>query len=284
MYTILVIDDDEDVIEIVQRKLKAPSLRFLSAEGGREGILIARSALPNLILLDWQMPGFSGIETVQALRADELTRAIPVMMMTGVMKESQHLEAAFDAGASDFIRKPIDGIELRSRVNAAISLREEQKKRQELEHAILKQEIVRSEQALVELSLQFSLNNQVADRFIRELRTNLVGTPVPHSAREIERIIRKFRIEMFDVNWKTFESKFMETHAGFSAALKRQCSDMTENELKLCALYGMGLSTQDISAITFISYEGVRKARTRLRKKLQLPSQTDLTEFLKTQR
>ena len=98
---------------------------------------------------------------------------------------------------------------------------------------------------------------------------------------EIEKEITKFRREMFSANWPSIETKFKETHTLFIAHLIKRFPGLTENELKLAVLFTMGLSTRDISAITFVSYEGIRKARTRLRNALRLEPDTDLEEFLK---
>ncbi len=131
---------------------------------------------------------------------------------------------------SDFIRKPIDGVELRSRVNAAISLREEQVKRFELERTILEREIERKGKALNVLSLQFSLNHQIVEKFSATSERASLEAALTDQWRKLKRIVRD----------------------------------------------------SDISAITFVSYAGIRRARTRLRKKLHLNSQTDLAKFLKT--
>ncbi len=280
-YTILIIDDEQENIGIVQRKLANRQLHFLTACNGREGLSLALSSLPDLIILDWQMPVMNGLETVKALRSESATSAIPVIMMTGVMKDSEHLQTAFDSGASDFIRKPIDAIELRSRVNAAIALREEQEKRQQLELKILRDEIEQKQQALTEASVQLAHNNQIADRFIRTIRTALIELKQRRPEQEIEKEITKFRREMFSANWPSIETKFKETHTLFIAHLIKRFPGLTENELKLAVLFTMGLSTRDISAITFVSYEGIRKARTRLRNALRIEPDTDLEEFLK---
>jgi signal transduction histidine kinase/CheY-like chemotaxis protein len=79
---VLVVDDEPANLELVESQLQPAGFEVLRANGGQEGIDMARSQHPNLILLDLMMPGVNGFDVVEALRADEMTRLIPIMVLT----------------------------------------------------------------------------------------------------------------------------------------------------------------------------------------------------------
>ncbi len=288
-YKILLIDDDNENIQLIKRKLSINKFEYFSSENGSEGYNIAVEVIPDIILLDWQMPDLDGIEVLKMLKKNALTSSIPVVMITGVMRDSDHLKTAFEAGASDFLRKPVNSTELDARINSIIRFKKENARRLELEVLLLnqkndslKKEIVQKQKTLSELSLQISLSGEIVEEFIEGIRINIKNKNQLMCESEIESMIVKFKKKMFDINWSSFEIKFSEAHGEFIGLLKSRFPNLTENDLKICSLIRMDLSSAQISSIVFISYEGVRKARTRLRKKLQLESNVDLTEFLKS--
>lgn len=287
-YKILIVDDEPDVIEIVKRSLTRNEFSFVSAQDGLSAFETALKEIPDLIILDWNLPLMSGIEVLKNLKGNSSTQKIPVIIATGIMTNSSNLKTALEAGASDFIRKPADPVELYSRVKSVLSLTEEHKKTLLLEKEIFKQkeevllkEIQNKEKELISNSVQLALNNQLASTMISDIEKILKNFDDTHK-KLADKIIFEFRKEIFKMNWNQFEDKFTELHTDFSAVLKSKFPDITPNEIKLCSLYRMNLSTTDISLLTFISYEGVRKARTRLRKKLMLGSETDLIQFLQS--
>ena len=118
-YSILLIDDSDLILMALTEYIKESelSLNILTANNGDDACEIAANKLPDLIITDWEMPEMDGIETIKALKADEVTKDIPVIMCTGRMTKSDNLNTALQAGAVDFIRKPVDKIELIARVN-----------------------------------------------------------------------------------------------------------------------------------------------------------------------
>ena len=94
----------------------------ITACNGEEVVRLAFEAMPNVIVMDWQMPAMSGIEALRKLRADPRTTEIPVVMLTGVLRETEHLRIAIEEGALDFVRKPVDPVELKARVGAALRI------------------------------------------------------------------------------------------------------------------------------------------------------------------
>ncbi len=116
---VILIDDDPAIHALVNAMLAATGMRISSASSGEAGLLLVRSERPDLILLDNELPGATGIEILGWLKADPETSDIPVIMQTG-SESSKTLSACFTAGAIDYIRKPFTSPELRARVNAVL--------------------------------------------------------------------------------------------------------------------------------------------------------------------
>jgi class 3 adenylate cyclase/CheY-like chemotaxis protein len=129
-YSILLIDDSPVIIMALTEFMKESelSLTILRANSGKLACSMAEEKLPDLIITDWEMPEMDGIETIKALKNNEQTKDIPIIMCTGKMTKSENLKTALRAGAVDFIRKPVDKIELIARVNSMLTLSESYKK------------------------------------------------------------------------------------------------------------------------------------------------------------
>ena len=117
--TILVVDDEPINIQVLSRKLKLEGLGVLTARSGQEGLELARSGSPDLILLDIMMPGMDGFEVCQRLREDERTKSIPVIFVTAQNSKKGKLEG-LQAGAVDYITKPIDLEETTARIRSQL--------------------------------------------------------------------------------------------------------------------------------------------------------------------
>ncbi|MBC8090074.1 MAG: EAL domain-containing protein [Phycisphaerae bacterium] len=115
----LVIDDDPVIQALMGGILKTIGLPIISAMSGDEGLAKAREKQIQVILLDNEMPGVSGMEVLRRLKAEPETAAIPVIMCTGV-ESNRVLSECFALGAIDYLRKPFASVELRARVNAVL--------------------------------------------------------------------------------------------------------------------------------------------------------------------
>lgn len=114
---VLVVEDDLDIQDLVIALLGRDS-HDVTAEGdGWTGLAAALARTPDLVILDWMMPGMSGIDVCRALRADPRTKDVPVLMLTSKAQEGD-IDQAFTAGANDYMVKPFRGRELVSRVRA----------------------------------------------------------------------------------------------------------------------------------------------------------------------
>jgi len=115
----LVIDDDPVIQGLIKGILKTIGLPIISAMNGEEGLAKAREHKIQLILLDNEMPGVSGMDVLRRLKAEPELASIPVIMCTGA-ESNRFLSECFAAGAIDYLRKPFASAELRARVNAVL--------------------------------------------------------------------------------------------------------------------------------------------------------------------
>jgi diguanylate cyclase (GGDEF)-like protein len=119
-WRLLVIDDDAGVHREAARALgDDPDLEIAHARKSGDGIRMALEDRPDVILLDLNMPGVDGFKVCRLLKDNDATRHIPVLFLTADASMG-HLERAFDCGAADYLRKPVDPIELRARLRAAL--------------------------------------------------------------------------------------------------------------------------------------------------------------------
>ena len=125
-FKILIIEDDPIHGKIIHHILEntGQNLQLIKANNGFEGLAILEKETPDLILTDWEMPNMSGIEFCRKIQANQDFENIPVIMCTGIKTSSENLKTAFESGVVDFIRKPIDKVELMSRVNSMLMLSE----------------------------------------------------------------------------------------------------------------------------------------------------------------
>jgi DNA-binding NtrC family response regulator len=122
--TVLIVDDEPFQVDLLEQELRAVGYRTVSASSGEEAVTLAAQAQPDLILLDVMMPGIGGHEACRRLKASEVTRAIPVIVLTA-LTETFGKVRAFREGAVDYVTKPFETEELLARVGTHIALRRE---------------------------------------------------------------------------------------------------------------------------------------------------------------
>jgi CheY-like chemotaxis protein len=109
---VLVVDDEQANLDLLEALLEPAGFGVIRAGGGQEGIDLARSQMPNLILLDLMMPDLTGFDVVEALRADEATRSIPIMVLTAKALTEDDKRALNGQVAAIFQRNSVAGTEL----------------------------------------------------------------------------------------------------------------------------------------------------------------------------
>jgi two-component system response regulator PrrA len=117
--TILIADDDEDVLTLVQRALSESGYEVLLARDGASALATARERKPALALIDIAMPELDGYEVTAALKNDPATKETVVILFTA-RSEASDVEKGYEAGADDYIMKPFTLKTLQSRVRAAL--------------------------------------------------------------------------------------------------------------------------------------------------------------------
>ena len=114
---ILLVDDSETVLMLERMILKGGSYDVTTARDGREGVAKALALKPDLILMDVIMPEMDGIEAIRTLRASRETRSIPILIVT-TKGEEESMETGYLSGCSDYITKPIDSLELLTKIRS----------------------------------------------------------------------------------------------------------------------------------------------------------------------
>ena len=120
--TILLVEDEPAILELLEFTLAPKGYQLLRALDANEARAVIRTALPDLVILDWMMPGESGVQLAKSLRADPRTKGLPIIMLTAKADENDKI-TGLDAGADDYVTKPFSPRELISRVNALLRRR-----------------------------------------------------------------------------------------------------------------------------------------------------------------
>jgi two-component system alkaline phosphatase synthesis response regulator PhoP len=121
--TILIVDDNSQNVELLQAYLEVLPCQILTASDGLEAMGFFESPpMPDLVLLDVMMPRMSGYEVCRKLKGDSATRSIPVMMVTA-LNELGDIERGVESGIDDFLSKPVNKLELITRVKSLLRIR-----------------------------------------------------------------------------------------------------------------------------------------------------------------
>ena len=117
--SVLIVEDDPDIVELLQYTLEREGYSVLVALNGEKGLSEAQRRRPGLILLDLMLPGLDGLEVCKALKSDNSTKGIPVVMLTAKGEESD-VVLGLEFGADDYVRKPFSPRELVARIRAVL--------------------------------------------------------------------------------------------------------------------------------------------------------------------
>lgn len=120
---VLVVEDDVDIQDLAISLLGRAGYDVLAEDDGEAGLAAALAEQPDLVILDWMMPGLTGVEVCRAMRADARAKDIIVLMLTSRAQEAD-IDQAFTAGADDYMVKPFRGSELVSRVRSLLAAKQ----------------------------------------------------------------------------------------------------------------------------------------------------------------
>jgi DNA-binding response OmpR family regulator/DNA-binding CsgD family transcriptional regulator len=294
-YLILIVDDDPKQLKILTENLIEynPGYKLIIATNGKSAVEVAIKNIPDLILMDWEMPIMNGLDAIKQLKATEETRSIPVIMVTGTHAETEKLKVAMDAGAIDFVNKPYNAVELIARIRSQIRHVEVFRKLISQQEIINnnEKELAVNEKKLLELDLKHhqkqltfqTLSMLKNNEFLQSLLSDL-KTIIPFTTKEGKSVINTLESRINesgnDQIWKEFEYCFEQVYYEFYKNLHDKLGDLTVREQRLCAFLKMNMSTKEIAAITFQTPNSIDVAKHRLRKKAGLENDEEFNKFL----
>jgi DNA-binding response OmpR family regulator len=120
--TVLVVDDDPVILKLLEVNFEMEGFGVLVAHDGEEGIEVARSGQPDVIVSDIMMPKVSGLELVIALKSDPTTSDIPIILLSAKAQNAD-VRTGLEAGADDYVTKPFEPLDLVDRVNKLLVAR-----------------------------------------------------------------------------------------------------------------------------------------------------------------
>lgn len=210
---ILLVDDEPDILEIISFNLEKVGYQVTKASNGLEALKQAKKTLPHLIILDVMMPELDGIETCERLRQDEQFQETIIMFLTARGEDYSYV-AAFDAGADDYVTKPIKPKVLLSKVKGLLRRLKKKETVKELlkfDNLLIDQEeykVTLNERELSmprkEFELLYLLASKPGKVFKREkIMEKIWGSDVVVGDRTIDVHIRKLREKIGDRYFKT---------------------------------------------------------------------------------
>nr|WP_320191727.1 response regulator [uncultured Desulfobacter sp.] len=119
METVLIVDDEEDIVELIQYNMVGQGYSVLTALSGEHGISLSTAHVPDLIILDLMLPGISGLDVAKYLRQKEETKNIPILMLTAKSSDADII-TGLESGATDYMCKPFGIDVLLARVRAIL--------------------------------------------------------------------------------------------------------------------------------------------------------------------
>lgn len=286
--TILVVDDDLKNRMLVVDTLARFNYKLLVASDGEMALRIISKETTDLVLMDWEMPNMDGITALRQIKNQPATQDIPVIMYTGIMTSSESLQEALEVGAIDFLRKPVEKVELIARIRATLLLQESIQTRiqAERDNAILikelkEQELVHKTKQLAGMSLQVEQSISHLNNIIRQAKS-IQKDPTENKINGLQKIVNLAQKKIDQkTNFESLKTRMDSIYGGFLGRLIEKHPNLSKGELKLCSFARLNLSRKEIAAILNITVDGVKKTRTRVRKKLNLPSSTQLENYLK---
>lgn len=165
--SILVVDDEPDNFDVIETLLPEQGYELHYASSGQAAINVLDTVQPDLILLDVMMPGVTGIEVCQQIKAHAKWQAVPIIMVTA-LNTREDLARCLQAGADDFIGKPVNAVELRARVHSMLRIKQQHDRIQSFT------KLQRNTITLLSENLQ-ALRSNLALSLPHELRTPLNG-------------------------------------------------------------------------------------------------------------
>lgn len=315
MPNILIVDDREFDRILYKEYLGESNFAFQEIDDGEQVIPTLEQNVPDLILLDWQMPRMGGLDTLKVLKRTPAYEEIPVIIITGLQDE-RVLEEAFNFGGVDFLNKPVTRIELNARVTNALNLFNAKRKlqqqknelselntiitsqKEELQETLkikeelsqlkeqeFRREIEEKKRSMMTLEVNSTKINNNLDRIknqIRELHDVAKSdAPADQMGKRLKRLEREIEeLTSKQDSWEDFKAMFESINPDFFKKLAQINPKLTTLDLKHCAYIKMNIDNYELSNILNVEMKSLQMTRYRIKKKLQLEEAVTLREFL----
>lgn len=125
MKSILVAEDEDSLRMLIHATLEDPGYLIFEASDGEEALAIAREHRPDLLILDWMMPGKTGVEVTALLRAEDATRQTPIILLTAKSRQ-EDIDAALKTGVTSYVVKPFSPVHLLDTVEKLLARQPEE--------------------------------------------------------------------------------------------------------------------------------------------------------------
>jgi CheY-like chemotaxis protein len=274
-YKILIVDDIPENIELAANILSTKNYNITFATSGAAALRKVASIDFDMILLDVMMPEMDGFEVITHLKSNPATRNIPVIFLTA-KAEAENIVKGFELGAVDYVTKPFNAEVLLARVNTHIGIKASLDEKAEIESRLneisdgrqtgngtkegVVNELEEKKKKLDEVTLFYDLRSQL-DKLIVEKN--------PMARMEIKRVKEMISNMFIDKSNREFHRK-----------LKQQYPKLTFDDLRLCSYLKQRFLNVEIAEFLETSPEAIYTRKSRLRQKLNLTKDQDISEFL----
>jgi len=292
MRQILIINDNQAAITVQKALLEKAGYKIQSELKSVNIIETFHNIHMELIILDWHVPNKDEMEVLKEIRSYSELDNIPVIVISEIYNNTLDLKTAFESGAWDYLKKPIDEIELEARIANAFRLVDYHIKEMNILTTLknIDVNIIENKADILQLELDkkdremitVAINTIQNKKFIASLKFDLFENNVKfdiHHIRHLKKILNKYESISKSLNWDLFEKRYIELDSNFYSTLSTEFTLLTWGELRLCGLFRIGFTIKEIAALNYSSYDTVRKSVYRIRKKLGINEKVDINLF-----
>ncbi|MCT4640097.1 MAG: response regulator [Bacteroidales bacterium] len=272
-YRILFVDDSIEEIKTMVSVFDTylPDYITYQTNNSINALDIAKEVKADLIITDWDMPGMSGLDLIDNLKRNKETKDIPVIMLTGVMLTPDNLHRALDSGAVDYIRKPIEPLELIARTKSAL-----------LTTNYYNQIVNQKDQEITESSLFLVKSHEFISKVSKRLEkiNDIIDSDPDRAKKELISVRNQIERGGNEESWYRFNLSFSRVHKEFDRNLIKKHPNLTQSDIRLCSFIRLGMSNKEIALVLNQSADSVKVTKYRLRKKVLIDSDISFENYL----
>ncbi len=282
---ILIVDDVPKNIELAASILQTKNYNITFAKSGSIALEKVKSIDFDLILLDVMMPEMDGFEVCQHLKDDENTKDIPVIFLTA-KSETENVIKGFELGAVDYVTKPFKTDELLARVKTHVEIRKKLEEKKEIEKILMETIDPKEQHQLMdELGVENSEETESLKKQLESRKAELENVTLFYELRsQMDKLIQDkspvARMEIRHIKEMISNLFIDKSNQEFHRSLKNNFPKLTFDDLRLCSYLKQRFLNVEIAEFLETSPEAVYTRKSRLRQKLDLTKDQDITEFL----